>query len=258
MTTVVVQTGNLMLRELRFLARQPIYIAFTLVQPMIWLLLFGQLFKNVVHLPGFGGGSYAGFLAPGVVVMTALFSSGWSGMGFIQDMQRGVMDRLLVSPARRSAVMSGKLANTAVTTAVQTLIVLVVAFAIGARFAGGVLGVLVTVAAAILLAVSFGSLSNALALLVRREETLIAVAQFLTLPLSFLSSAIIAKEAAPAWIGHVMTYNPVDWAVSASREALAANPDWSDVLLHGGLLLALTVVMASLATLAFRSYQRSV
>lgn len=258
MSTALVQTGNLTLRELRALMRQPIYVAFTLVQPMIWLLLFGQLFKNVAQLPGFGGSSYIAFLAPGVVVMTSLFASGWSGMGFIQDLDRGVMDRLLVSPARRGSVMVSKLAHTAVTVAVQALIVLVIGFAAGARYTGGVLGVLVTVVVAVLLATAFGSLSNALALVVQRQETVIAVAQFLTLPLSFLSSVIMARQAAPSWIQHVMTYNPVDWAVSASREALGADPDWSGVLLHGGLLLAVAVVMASLATLAFRSYQRSV
>lgn len=259
MTTAVMQTGNLMMREIRFLLRQPFYVAVTLVQPMIWLLLFGQLFKNIVHLPGFSAsGSYVEFLAPGVVIMTALFASGWSGMGFIQDMNRGVMDRLLVSPARRGAMMAGKLANTAVTTTVQTLIVLLVAFVLGARFDGGVLGVLVTVVASVLLAVAFGSLSNALALLVRKEETLIGVAQFLTLPLSFLSSAIMAKQAAPEWMRQVMTYNPVDWAVSASRSALAASPDWPSVLTHGGLLLLVALLLATLATLAFRSYQRSV
>lgn len=258
MSTAIVQTANLTLRELRALARQPVYVAFTLIQPMIWLLLFGQLFKNVARLPGFGGGSYIEFLAPGVVVMTALFSSGWSGMGFITDFDRGVMDRLLVSPARRGAVMVSKLAHTAVTVAVQAIIVLAVGFAAGARYPGGGVGVLVTVVMTVLLATAFGSLSNALALVVRRQETVIAVAQFLTLPLSFLSSVIMARQAAPSWIRHVMTYNPVDWAVSASREALRAQPDWSSVLAHGGLLLGVAVVMASLATLAFRSYQRSV
>jgi ABC-2 type transport system permease protein len=68
----------------------------------------------------------------------------------------------------------------------------------------------------------------------------------------------MARRAAPSWIQHVMSYNPVDWAASASRAALGADPDWSGVLLHGGLLIAVAVVMTSLATLAFRSYRRSV
>ena len=69
------------------------------MQPLIWLLLFGALFKAVTQIPGFGGGSYIDYLTPGVVVMLAVSSAGWTGMGFIEDMNSGVMDRMLVSPA---------------------------------------------------------------------------------------------------------------------------------------------------------------
>ena len=80
------------------------------MQPVIWLLLFGALFKRVVDIPGFGGGSLHRFLTPGVVIMTALFSAGWSGMTVIDDIDRGVMDRFLVSPVRRGALIAGRLA----------------------------------------------------------------------------------------------------------------------------------------------------
>ena len=79
----------------------PAFVVIMLIQPMIWLLLFGQLFKRVVELPGFASGAYIDFLTPGVVVMTVLFSSGWAGMAFIEDMDRGVMDRMLSSPVSR-------------------------------------------------------------------------------------------------------------------------------------------------------------
>ncbi len=94
---MVQHSGFLTARAVRALLRQPAFAAITLVQPVIWLLLFGQLFRNVVHIPGFssGSGSYLEFITPGVIVMTALFSSGWAGTVFIEDMDRGVMDRLL-------------------------------------------------------------------------------------------------------------------------------------------------------------------
>lgn len=258
MSAVLVQAGNLTLRELRALARQPFYVAVSLVQPLIWLLLFGQLFTSVAELPGFGGASYITFLTPGVVAMTALFTSGWSGMGFIDDMDRGVMNRLLVSPARRGAIVVGKLAHLAVTLTIQALIVIGVGLVAGARYPGGAPGVLVTVLVTVLLAVGFGSFSNAVALMVRSRESLIGIAQFLTLPLSFLSTAIMAEEAAPGWIRTVARFNPVNWAVSASRDALSADPDWAAVLTNCGLLLVLAIVLAFLATRAFRAYQRSV
>jgi ABC-2 type transport system permease protein len=256
--TVVRHSGFLAVRSVRSLLRQPAFAAITLVQPVIWLLLFGQLFRNVVQLPGFtGGGSYLEFLTPGVVVMTALFSSGWAGTVFIEDMDRGVMDRLLASPVRRGAMIVGSLTYQMLTTVVQSLIIFGIALACGARFAGGVAGVVVTVLAACLISVVIASFSNAVALLVRQQEALIGISQFIVLPLQFLSSSIIDTRVAPAWVREVARYNPVDWASTASRAALSAGTDWGVVLPRLGLLLALAALVAWSATRAFRSYQRS-
>ena len=252
-------SAHLTVRSLRSLWRQPAFAAATLVQPIIWLLLFGELFRSVVQIPGFapGSGSYLEFITPGVIVMTALFSSGWAGTVYIEDMNRGVMDRLLASPVRRGAMMIGTLAYQGLTTVLQTLVVLGIAVLAGARFPGGATGVLVTVLAAVLISVIVASLSNALALLLRQQEALIGISQFIVLPLQFLSSAIMDIELAPAWVQDVARCNPVDWAVVAAREALSASPDWSAVASRLGLLAALAALMAWLATRAFGSYQRS-
>lgn len=252
-------SGLLTARAVRTLLRQPAYMAITLVQPVIWLVLFGQLFRNVVRIPGFttASGSYLEFITPGVIVMTALFSSGWAGTVFIEDMNRGVMDRLLASPVRRGALIVGSLAYQALTTIVQTLIVFGIAVASGARFSGGAAGIGITVLVACLIAVIIASFSNAIALLVRQQEALIGISQFIVLPLQFLSSSIMDTRVSPAWVRHVARYNPVDWASTAAREALRASTDWGVVLPRLGLLLALAVLMAWLATRAFRSYQRS-
>ena len=98
-------------RHVRGLIRQPWYIAFTLLQPIMWLVLYSQLFKRVTDLPGFNTASYITFLTPGIIVSSALFSGGWSGMGVIVDIDKGVMDRLLVSPVSRVAIMAGRLAR---------------------------------------------------------------------------------------------------------------------------------------------------
>src|SRR3954465_12845954 len=102
MSTAIRQTWQVNLRYLRVLRRQPAYLGITLTQPIIWLLLFGPLFKAVTRLPGFQGGSYVDFLTPGVVVMLAVSSAGWTGMSFIEDINAGVMDRVLVSPVWRA------------------------------------------------------------------------------------------------------------------------------------------------------------
>jgi ABC-2 type transport system permease protein len=246
-------------RSTTALLRQPAYAAMTLIQPMIWLLLFGALFRSIADVPGFTAahGSYLEFLTPGIVVMTALFSSGWAGTVYIEDMDRGVMDRLLASPVRRGAMIVGTLAYQGLTTVFQTLVVLGIAFAAGARFPGGLPGVLVTLLAAVLVSVVIASLSNALALLLRQQEALIGISQFLVLPLQFVSSALMTTALAPDWLRTAARYNPVDWAVVASREALSAGTDWGVVWPRLGLLAGLAAVMAWLATRAFGSYQRS-
>src|SRR2546423_1812021 len=137
MTTTLTHSWYLTLRHLRALARQPWYVAITLVQPIIWLLLFGALFGRAVEIPGFGAASYLAFLTPGVIAMTALFTNGWSGMAIIDDLDRGVMDRFLVSPARRGALMAGLVAHQAVVTAIQSAIIVALALLVGAPFARG-------------------------------------------------------------------------------------------------------------------------
>jgi ABC-2 type transport system permease protein len=244
-------------RGLRTLARQPMYLAFTLIQPMIWLLLFGQLFKRLGDLPGFGGTSYLEYLTPGVVVMTAMWSAGWAGTSFIQDMERGVMDRSLTSPVRRSALVTASLAYQAVITVIQSVIVIGIALLCGARFSGGLPGVLVMIGGAVLLALAFAALSDAVALLVRSQEALIGVSQFLTTPLTFLSSVLMAPALMPGWVANVARFNPVDWAAVGSREAVTPTPDWALIGRDLGLLLALALLTAWLATRAFRSYQRA-
>jgi ABC-2 type transport system permease protein len=251
-------TLYLALRDLRALWRQPWFVAITLVQPLIWLLLFGELFKSVADLPGFGGESYIAYLAPGIVVMSALFSSGWSGMATIDEINRGVTDRLLVSPVRRSALIAGRVAQSAVVIVVQSVIMVAIALAVGASFPGGVLGVVVLILLAALLGSALAALSNSLALITRQEESLIGAVTFLVLPMTFLSTALMRGDMLPGWMRTAADLNPVDWAIEAGRSATAASPDWGLVAGRAALLCALLLACAALATRAFRSYQASV
>jgi ABC-2 type transport system permease protein len=251
-------TGHMTVRHVMELLRQPWWIFVNLIQPVIWLLLFGALFETVTEIPGFGSQSYIEFLAPGVVMMTAFFTAGWSGMPLIEDLERGVVDRFLVSPVRRSALITGRLVQGSLQIVIQTLIIVGLAIAVGAEFSNGVTGVVVLTGIAILLGAAFGALSNGLALLARREETLIALMQFLMLPLSFLSVTFMQKDLMPEWMQTASAFNPVNWAVEAGREALTASPDWGLVASRTGLLAVFLVVSLSFAVRAFRTYQRSV
>ncbi len=255
--TAARQTWQVTLRGIRVFLRNPAYIAITLAQPLIWLLLFGALFKSITKIPGFHGGSYINFLTPGVVVMLAVSSAGWSGMGFIEDIASGVMDRELVSPVWRGALNAGTVIYAALTVALQTVLIVLLSLALGANYVGGVGGVLLLILVAALLAAIFASLSNGVAMLARQREALIGAVSFVLLPLTFLSTALMQESLIPGWIRTVSKFNPVNWAVQAGRSAAMQQIDWGLVGLRLGLLLALTVVSGWLATRAFSRYQRS-
>lgn len=243
-------------RHLLRLWRQPWYIAVTLVQPVVWLLLYGALFRRAVEIPGFQSDSYIQFLAPGVIVMTAIFSSGWGGMALIDDLNRGVIDRFLVTPVRREPLILGRLVQASVVVVVQSVIIVGLAMLTGARF-GSLPGVGVLILLAAMLGAGFGALSYAIALLARREETVIAVMNFTMLPLTFLSAGFMQKDLMPEWMQRVADFNPVNWAVEAGRVAADGNGDWAFVALRTGLLAAFLVLSLLAATSALRAYQRA-
>jgi ABC-2 type transport system permease protein len=245
-------------RHIRALLRQPWYIGITLVQPIIWLVLFGSLFRSVTEIPGFtSAASYLDYLVPGVVAMTALFTASWSGMGLLDDIDRGILDRFLVSPTHRSSLIAGRMVQETLSIAIQALIIGLLAWLLGARFESGPLGYATMVLAAVLLAATFSSLSNATALMLRQRESVIGLNQFMGLPLTFLSAAFMPLALAPDWIATVARFNPFNWAVEAGRNALAGDADPGFILVRLVGLLGVAVVAGVLATAAFGSYQRS-
>ena len=257
--TTLRHTWYLTGRKLHAVLRQPAFVAVGLVQPVIWLFLFGQLFRKVVDIPGFGhGGSYLAYLIPGIVAMNAMNGNMWSGMNAMEEIDRGTLNRFLVSPARRVALMNANVAEQAVTTTIQTIIILGLGLAGGARYPGGVLGAVIVAVASILIGNVFGALSNTVGMLVRQREAIIGINVFFMLPLTFLSSAFLPATLMPGWMQGIARCNPLNWAVQAGRDALAANPDWAAVGIRLGGLLALTVACVAVSVATFRSYQKSV
>ncbi|WP_367324388.1 ABC transporter permease [Streptomyces sp. HUAS ZL42] len=258
MSTAVTQTWYMTQRQLMVFARQPAYAVITLIQPVIWLFLFGQLFRKVVELGGFGTTSYLDYLVPGVVVMSALSSNMWAGMGTLEEIQRGTLNRFLTTPVGRAALMNGNVVYNGLVTAGQSVIIVLLGRLGGADYPGGAGGIVILVVASVLLGTVFGALSNALGMLVRERESIIGINTFLLLPLTFLSSAFMAPSQMPGWIRHAADFNPLNWAMVAGRSAMSGRPDWGDVLSRGGALLALAVAAVWLSTRTFRSYQRAV
>ena len=258
MTTIAAHTTWMTGRQLRAIARQPAYLVIMLIQPVIWLFLFGSLFRKVVELPGFGSPSYLDYLVPGVVIMSALSTSMWSGMTVLEEIDRGIMDRFLVLPLHRSAIINASVIMQSLMTTVQSVIIISIGWAAGAHYPGGLPGVVVLIATSVLIAIVFSAFSNTVGMLARQRETIIGINTFLLLPLTFLSSAFMAPSQMPSWMRHIADFNPLNWAMVAGRSALAENPDWGDVLSRGGGLLALAIAAVWLSIRTFRSYQRSV
>jgi ABC-2 type transport system permease protein len=179
-------------------------------------------------------------------------------MGFIEDINRGTMDRLLVSPIWRGALNLGSVAQSVLTIAIQSLIVIGLAMAVGARFHNGVAGVAVLVLLAGLVGAVFASLSNGIAVLMRQREALIGIVTMVTLPLVFLSGARMQQSLLPGWIQWIARFNPVNWAAQAGQSATAAHADWGLIATRTGFLAVLLLASAAFATRAFNAYQRSI
>jgi ABC-2 type transport system permease protein len=255
--TAVRHTWFMIGRQTRNLLREPIWIVILLVQPMVWLVLYGQLFKNVTRLGGFGTSSYITFLAPAIVVMNAFFGASWSGMSMVYDVDRKFIERFLATPASRTSLVLSQIVRSSFQAALQAIVILLVALGLGVHIRTGVLGWLVILAVAILVNSAFAGVSQGIALLARREATVIALANFISLPLLFLSSTLLAQAQMPHWMRALANFNPVNWGVRAARAVVLPGTDWGSVFLHLGYLAALSAVTAAFAMWTFRVYQRS-
>jgi len=251
------QTAEVCRRWTVDLVRQPWGLGVSVIQPVIWIVLFGNVFESIATVPGFGPTDYLTFLVPGILMMTVLYSGAWAGTGFIEDIRSGVMDRLLSSPVSRSSLVAGQLAQQLLMATVQGVIVLGIGWLAGARYDGGVLGLVVALVASLLLAAAFCSMSAAVALLARDQTALIGISTIVVLPATFLSTALMPVALLPSWVESVARYNPLTWATEIARTAMSTDVDWGLVASRGALLTVLAAVVAAWSVSAMRTYQKS-
>jgi len=200
---------------------------FGLVQPLIWLVIFGELFRNMVQMNGFPASSYLEFLTPGILVMTVLFGSSWSGVSLLREINFGTVNKVLVTPVRRTSIVLSCVIHSAVTVIIQILIIFAMAAALGVRIRGGVTGFTIVLVEILLLAIGFAALSNGFAMSLKREEPLVVIGNMMTLPLMFFSSAFIPQAMMPEWIKNLSVINPVSYAVDGVRMALKGDYSFS-------------------------------
>jgi ABC-2 type transport system permease protein len=203
--------------------RNPFVLVVSLVQPIIFLVLFTEVFGNVAGgavNQGLPGISYETYLVPAIAIQVALAAAITSGVGLVNDIENGMFEKVLVTPMNRTAVFVGKTAAEVFRIAVQIAIILGLGVLLGAEIVTGLLGAVGIVGVGILFSLWFVAFSNALAILTRDQESTIIGANLLQFPLLFLSSAFLPLATLPDWIQTFARFNPVTYGVDAARSLM--------------------------------------
>ena len=204
--------------------RNPFVLVVSLVQPVIFLVLFTEVFGSVAGQAvqdSLGPGvTYESYLVPAIAIQVSLAAAVTSGVGLVNDIENGMFEKVLVSPMNRTAVFVGKTAAELFRIAVQIAIILGLGTLLGANIETGVVGALGIVGVGVLFSLWFVAFSNSLAVLTRDQESTIIGGNVLQFPLLFLSSAFLPVESLPGWIQTFARLNPVTYGVDAARSLM--------------------------------------
>ncbi len=239
--------------ELRKLRHDPTELITRAVQPILWLLVFGQVMARARAIPT-GSLGYVDFLAPGILAQSALFSAIFFGISVIWERDLGVLHKYLVSPAARSALVSGKALAGGLRSLAQAAMVYVVAVLIGVHVRRDPLDLLGVAIVVVLGSAAFATFSLVIACLVRTRERFMGIGQVLTMPLFFASSAVYPIALMPDWLKALAQVNPLTYQVDALRAMMVAGTSPAFPLPLDFFVLALSTVI--LIVIAARLYPR--
>jgi ABC-2 type transport system permease protein len=243
----VIQTLGVAAAEVQKLYHDPLELLTRAVQPVLWLMLFGEVMARVRGVAP-GNIPYLDFLSAGILAQSALFVAIFYGISAIWEHDLGVLQRYLVSPAPRSALVLGKALSAGVRALSQGLIVYVLALLLGVGISLNPLSILGVAAAIMLGSALFSTLSLIIACIVKTRERFMGIGQVLTMPIFFASNAIYPLSLMPEWLRAVSHANPLTYEVDALRALMLTNgtSDYG-LLLDFGVLLAATAVLTAIA-----------
>jgi ABC-2 type transport system permease protein len=231
------EVSALTLRWVRRLSREKFSMLFTLVQPMLfWLIFFGNLFQRAADTQVVQAPNYISFLAAGVVVMTVLNNGLAGGVDLLFDKENGFLERLMSTPIHRTSVIMSRFLFVMGITSMQVLVILGVAGLFGVRPATGLAGVAMILLIGMAFGVGLTAISMAMAFSVKSHGDFFSVLGFLSLPMIFLSSALVPLAAMPSWMGFLAQFNPMTWAIDAVRPLILSG--WSEALPKIGVVAA--------------------
>lgn len=239
-------------REIRPTLYDPLSLTFNLVQPLVFVLLYGPLLGGIA---GVGGGSPWQWFVPGILVMLGL-SSTTAGAGYtlLLEMQTGSHERLMVTPLSRASLLIGRALKDVITLLAQGLIIIIVSLPFGFQLYP--LGVLVGMLLLAVLGIGLGGLSYALAIAVRNHEWIFWMAQqTLLFPLLILSGMLLPLEMGPPWMQTISRLNPVTYVVEAERALFAGNFAHPSVLV--GVVVSIVIAALGLG-LGIRAMRRAI
>lgn len=235
------EIGALTMRWVRRLSREKFSMLFTLVQPMLfWLIFFGNLFQRAADTQVVQASSYISFLTAGVVVMTVLNNGLAGGVDLLFDKENGFLERLMSTPIHRTSVILSRFLFVMTITSLQVLVILGVAYLFGVTPATGFLGVVVIVLIGLLFGVGLTAISMAMAFSVKSHGDFFSVLGFLSLPMIFLSSALVPLSAMPVWMSVLARFNPMTWAIDAVRPLILSG--WAEAL--GPVAMVVVIMVA--------------
>jgi ABC-2 type transport system permease protein len=238
-------------RAMRLALRNPVWVIIGLVQPILYLSLFGPLLKPVAHARGFPPGDAWQVFVPGLLVQLGIFGAAFVGFGLVAELRYGVVERMRVTPASRLALLLGRVLRDVVVLLVQGAVLVLTATLFGLRAPLG--GLLLGLAVVALLGAAFSSASYSAALILKSEDALAPLLNSLAVPLLLLSGILLPMTLAPAWLRTVSDVNPLKHVVDGVRALFLGHVVTMTVL--WGLLATVGLVVAGVA-LGTRTFQR--
>ena len=241
--------------EARKLRHEPTELATRAVQPVLWLLIFGQVLARARVIPT-GGIRYIDFMTPGILAQSVLFISIFHGIAIIWERDLGIVHKFLATPAPRASLVLGKALSAGVRGLSQTVLIYILAVLLGVDLRDSPLAILGVIFTVFLGAACFATFSLIIACLVKTRERFMGIGQVLTMPLFFASNAIYPISLMPVWLKVISRANPLTYEVDALRSLMLAGGTSSFGLAADfGILLA---IAALLITIGARLYPKVV